>query len=432
MNILYLAHRIPYPPNKGDKLRAFRHIEHLSRRHCVWCACFVDTPADRQFIEPLARCCHDLVAIPIGRVPSVLRGLAGLLAGGTMTESFYRHDAMTDALRVWSERVTFDVVVAFSSSMAQYALRVPAQRRVLDLCDCDSQKWLDYAAASHRPARWLYEAEGHRLAVKERTWLEAFDATLLITEAEAASMRATAPSRNPHVLTNGVALPDVGITSVYNRAACFSLRDRSRGLKPAARVVGFVGVMNYRPNVDAVCWFVDQCWPDVRRAYPDAVFRIVGRSPVRRVRRLSRVSGVEIVGGVKDVGDEVRRFDVSVAPLRIARGLQNKVLEAMAAAKPAVLTTKAAMGINARDGEDYLIADTPDRIAGAVVRLLSDPTERDRVGSNARRFVATDHRWDDVLREFELIVVGAVEREAPRTAVAVDASSPIPTLVATS
>ncbi len=421
MNILYLAHRIPYPPNKGDKLRAFRHIEHLSRCHRVWCACFVDSSDDRQYIEPLARYCQDLVTIPMRRLTSVLRGLAGLLAGGTMTESFYRDDAMTEALRVWSKRTAFDVVVAFSSSMAQYALQVPARRRVLDLCDCDSQKWLGYAAASRGLARWLYRAEGQRLAVKEGAWLDAFDATLLITEAEAAILRATAPSRNPHVLTNGVGLTD------------------SEPTPPAAQVgraplVGFVGVMNYRPNVDAVCWFVDQCWPEVRRAYPDAVFRIVGRSPVRRVRRLSLVSGVEIVGEVKDVGDEVRRFDVSVAPLRIARGLQNKVLEAMAAAKPVVLTTKAAVGINARDGEDYLIADTPARIAGAVVRLLRDPTERDRVGSNARRFVATHHRWDDVLRRFELIVTGAVESAegGPRTPVALAASSPIPTAVATS
>jgi len=414
MNILYLAHRIPYPPNKGDKLRAFRHIEHLSQRHRVWCACFVDTPADRQFIDPLARYCQDLVAIPIARVSSVLRGLAGLLAGGTMTESFYRHDAMTDALRVWSKRVTFDVVVAFSSSMAQYALQVPARRRVLDLCDCDSQKWLDYAAASRGPARWLYRAEGQRLAVKERAWLEAFGATMLISKDEATSLRTAAPSAKLHILTNGVTLP-VLIAPV----------------EPHPSTVGFVGVMNYRPNVDAVRWFVDQCWPDVRRAYPDAVFRIVGRSPVRRVRRLSRVSGVEIVGEVKDIGDEVRRFDVSVAPLRIARGLQNKVLEAMAAAKPVVLTSKAAVGIDARDGEDYLIADAPAPIARAVARLLRDPAERDRVGSNARRFVATHHRWDDVLRKFELIVVGAVEREAPRTPVALAASSPIPTAVAT-
>jgi len=415
MNILYLAHRIPYPPNKGDKLRAFRHIEHLSQRHRVWCACFVDTSDDRQYIEPLARYCQDLVAIPIGRVPSVLSGLAGLLAGGTMTESFYRHDAMTDALRVWSERVAFDVVVAFSSSMAQYGLRIPARRRVLDLCDCDSQKWLDYAAASRGPVGWLYETEGQRLAAREHAWLKAFDATLLISKDEATSLRTAAPSAKLHILTNGATLPDL-----------------ASPLEPHPSTVGFVGVMNYRPNVDAVRWFVDQCWPDVRRAYPDPVFRIVGRSPVRQVRRLSRVSGVEIAGEVKDIGDEVRRFDVSVAPLRIARGLQNKVLEAMAAAKPVVLTTKAAAGIDARDGEDYLIADAPDRIARDVAQLLRNPAERDRVGSNARRFVATHHRWDDVLRKFELIVVGAVEREAPRTPVAVAASSPIPTAVATS
>jgi len=415
MNILYLAHRIPYPPDKGDKLRAFRHIEHLSKHHRVWCACFIDTPTDRPHVELLARYCQNLIAIPIRRLPSAIRGFAGLLRGGTVTESFYRYRPMIDALRRWSDAIPFDVAVAFSSSMAQYALAIPAKRRVLDLCDCDSEKWLEYAAASHVPARWVYRTEGRRLAARERAFVEGFDATLLITKAEAAMLGTATRSSKTYVVTNGVGLSD----------------EAPRGLKPAAQVVGFVGVMNYRPNVDAVCWFVDQCWPTIHHAFSDAVFRIVGRSPVRRVRRLERVPGVDVVGGVDEILTEVRRFQVSVAPMRIARGLQNKVLEAMAAAKPVVLTSKAAEGIGARNAEDYFIADTARETISAVKRLLGGWVEGERVGQNARRFAAAHHRWDEILRKFELIVTCGIEREEPRTQMAVSSvTSPFSSAVA--
>jgi len=199
-------------------------------------------------------------------------------------------------------------------------------------------------------------------------------------------------------------------------------------------VIGFVGVMNYRPNVDAVCWFVEQCWPTIHSAFPRATFRIVGRSPVRRVRRLERFPGVQVVGGVDEILTEVRQFEVSVAPMRMARGLQNKVLEAMAAAKPVVLTSKAAEGINARDTEDYFIADTAQETISAVVRLLGDSVEGERVVQNARRFVAAHHRWDDILRGFELIITGAFEREASCTPISAAAltSPPSPVGVASS
>ncbi|MCH7704795.1 MAG: hypothetical protein IIB61_06765, partial [Planctomycetes bacterium] len=153
MNILYLAHRIPYPPNKGDKLRALRQIEWLARRHRVWCACFVDDPADRKYATELARRCHAVAAIPLNRALAKARGLAGLAVGTTITESFYRHGGMTDRIAKWHRAVGFDTVVAFSSSMASYALSIPGVRRVLDMCDLDSRKWADYAGASRGPAR---------------------------------------------------------------------------------------------------------------------------------------------------------------------------------------------------------------------------------------------------------------------------------------
>lgn len=391
MNILYLAHRIPYPPDRGDKLRAFRQVERLAKGHDVWCACFVDRPSDSQYIEPLSTYCQDVAAVPLNRTRATVRGLAGLVRGRTITETFYQSTAMNAALRRWTESVRFDAVVAFSSSMAPYALTIPTRRRVVDLCDLDSRKWLDYAAASHGPVRWLYKKEGTRLATREQAWIGAFDATFLITESEAAALGEVASPEKVHIVGNGVILPNVPA-------------GRADATDPT---VGFVGVMDYRPNVDAVDWFVSTCWPRIRDACPQAVFRIVGRQPTRRVRRLARANGVEVVGEVDDVQAEVQRFQVSVAPMRIARGLQNKVLEAMAAARPVVLTSKAAEGIAGRDGQEYSIADHAEDIAETVVQLLRDETRRRWIGLNARQFVAAYYSWERELEKLELIVTGA-------------------------
>lgn len=402
MNILYLAHRIPYPPNKGDKLRSFRQLEHLARRHRVWCACFVDTPADGQYVSTLRAYCHDVAAVTLNRRRAACRAVLGFVGGATITESYYKSPEMRALLRRWADSTRFDVVFAFSSSMAQYALQVASPRRVLDLCDVDSRKWHDYAAMSSWPTNMVYRTEAKRLAIKERAWIDRFDAALLVTRAEANLMPDGVAGGKLHVVGNGVVLPAPA------PAGCHGPNTQ----RPLT--VGFVGVMNYRPNVDAVRWFVDRCWPSIHRACPEAVFRIVGRSPVRSVRRLGAAPGVRVVGEVADAAAEVNRFDVAVAPMRIARGLQNKVLEAMAAAKPVVLTTAAAEGISACNGRDYIVEDTAQDIAAGVVALLSDASSRVRIGAAAQRFVAIHHCWEAELQKLELIVAGAIEPQTRR------------------
>lgn len=398
MNILYLAHRIPYPPDKGDKLRAFHQIEHLAQRHAVFCACFVDDPRDMRHVETLRRWCAEVVAVPLSPLAGKLRGLVSFARGGTITEAYYRHPAMTRAVDDAMRRIDLDAVVAFSSGMAPYALRVPAVRRVLDICDLDSRKWLAYAAESAVGMSAVYRLEACRLAEREVEWTRRFDATTLITRHESDDLRVAAAARGIelrdrlHVVGNGVDLPEL------------SSGDPAT-IEP---IVGFIGQMDYRPNVDAVTWFVHECWPALRRAVPAARFRIVGRSPSRIVRRLARVPGVEVVGAVKDVQTELQRFAVSVAPLRIARGLQNKVLEAMAAARPVVLSRAAATGIGAVDGVDYFVADDASDMSRCVIRLLADSGMRERVGAAARSFVAERHQWAREMEKFEGLVTGIV------------------------
>jgi len=413
MNLLYLAHRMPYPPNKGDKLRAFRQIDHLSRRHSVTCACFVDAPTDMRYVDDLARHCERVVAVPLNRTVTTLRGLVGLATGGTVTEHFYRSEPMSRAVHDLNRQQRFDAVVAFSSSMAPYALTVPAERRVLDLCDLDSAKWTEYAAFARAGTRWLYRLEGKRLAARERAWINAFDAAILISETEARPLGDGVDDRRLHFVTNGVDLP-----SVDGRSTAGDVHDLA---KPST--VGFVGVMDYFPNVDAVCWYAETCWEAIRRAVPRATLRIVGRSPVPRVRRLARVPGVVVTGEVASVQDELDGFDVSVAPLRIARGLQNKVLESMAAGVPVVLTSNAAEGIAGVPDRDFVVADAAESLIRATIGLCCDDERRNRVAQAGRCFVATHHNWKHALEQFEMIVTGST---APRTQPVDRISQPVP------
>lgn len=411
MNILYLAHRIPYPPNKGDKLRSFRQLDRLAQQHNVWCGCFVDDPADEQHVSELRRRCVDVAAVRLSRPTALRRGLIGLARGRTLTESYYSSQRMTRIVREWSATVGFDAVMAFSSSMAQYA-SIPRARRVLDLCDRDSQKWMDYATLSPWPVSTLYRLEGQRLAKLEGAILREFDATILITPAEADGFGPPAAAQKLHIIGNGVdcaTAPSCSsrLESVSDEQSENREGHQSRQYATERLIVGFMGAMNYRPNVDAVRWFVRECWPAICRAHQNVEFRIVGRAPTSAVKRLERVPGVVVVGEVSDASLAVSEFDISVAPLRIARGLQNKVLEAMAHSKPVVLSNGAAVGLSGTHGREYMVADGAAEFTECVSRLIADPAERQRLAQAGRAYVQAHHCWDTELDRLEKVVTGA-------------------------
>ncbi|HUU82564.1 MAG TPA: TIGR03087 family PEP-CTERM/XrtA system glycosyltransferase [Phycisphaerae bacterium] len=375
MKILYLAHRLPYPPNKGDKIRSFHQLEYLSRCHSLWCACFVDDPDDFQHVDRLRGYCEDLAAFPLDRTVATARALGSLARGRTLTEAYFHTRRMSATVRNWSETVGFDAVLAFSSSVAPYALACNAPRRVIDFCDWDSAKWLAYAHRSSGIRARLFDIEARRLARREAEWIQAFDASVIITDAEAAEVHDPSLRSRITVVGNGVDL-------------------RPCVPPPAEPRVGFVGAMDYPPNVDAVCWFVDEVWPVVRQRVPEATFRIVGRRPTAKVKDLADRPGIEVTGEVPNAGTCIDQFAAAVAPLRIARGIQNKVLEAMAAARPVVLTSLAAEGIDACDGRDYVIADGPRATASAVASLLRVPRGAAAIGRSARAFVEEHFNWD--------------------------------------
>ncbi|MFQ5429407.1 MAG: TIGR03087 family PEP-CTERM/XrtA system glycosyltransferase [Phycisphaerae bacterium] len=389
-NILFLTNRLPYPPDKGDKIRTCHQLEHLAASHDVCCACFVDSAEDLALLPELNRRCRSAAAVRWQPLPAVIRGAQGWLRGGSITTAAYRDRTMFDRLARWTARIRFDAVVAFSSTMAPYALAVPAARRVLDMCDVDSEKWSDYARTGRPGWSALCRSEARRLRALEQSCLERFDATILITPRERRLLDPTETMGRLHVIPNGVDLPRGPFTPASKRGP----------------VVGFLGSMDYRPNVEGIDWFVRRVWPGVLRELPEARLWIVGRNPTRRVRGLARTRGVTVTGTVRDARAYLARCRVVVAPLHVARGMQNKVLEAMASRRPVVATSAVAGGLRVRNRHNILVADAPDRFRMRVVDLCRFETLCDEIAEAGYRHVAAHYCWPEVLQRYERLILG--------------------------
>ncbi|WP_324780149.1 TIGR03087 family PEP-CTERM/XrtA system glycosyltransferase [Thiobacillus sedimenti] len=371
--LLFLAHRIPYPPNKGDKIRSFHLLRHLSTRYRVHLGAFVDDPADWQYREALRPYCASVRLVPLHPRRARLASLAGLLTGEALTLPYYR----SGALRRWAAALAADGTVtrglAFSSAMAQF-MPPGLARRVLDMVDVDSDKWTQYAPTQRWPLSWLYAREGRKLAAWEARVAGCFDATLLVSPAEAALLRQRVPA----------ACDRIGVFENGVDAEYFSpVRDYPDPYAAGQISVVFTGAMDYWPNVDAVSWFAERVFPAVREAVPSAQFTIVGSRPAEDVLALARQPGVVVTGSVPDVRPWLAHAACAVAPLRIARGVQNKVLEAMAMARPVVVTPQAAEGIHGAPGRDFVVAADAAGFAAEVVAALrlraSVPQARARV-----------------------------------------------------
>jgi sugar transferase (PEP-CTERM/EpsH1 system associated) len=405
MRILFLTHRLPCPPDRGCTVRAAAILHRLAARHDVWCAGFLDAagpPEARReagrSLDSLRHICRDVAAEPFHPTRAGCRGLAGMLSGGTATEGYFRSGRLARAVREWSRDCRFDAVFAFSSGMAPLALEAAAPVRVLCMDDLDSRKWQDLARAARWPARILYGTEARRLARREWQWLSSFDTTLMVSRREADLV--TDPELRRKVRVIPPILPD--------------LPGSSRDLAPASQagpVVGFVGAMDYPPNIDAACWLAAEIWPRVRRHCPTARLMIVGRSPSRAVRDLARIDGITVTGGVPAIHDHLEQMRLCVAPLRVSRGVQIKVLSAMSAGRPCVVTSTVADGLGARAPRDLVIADSPSVFAAAVIDLLEDPARAELIGRAGRRFLEGLDP-DKTMARLETLLAGREETEA--------------------
>lgn len=398
MRILYLVHRLPYPPDKGDKVRSYHLLRHLAARHEVLLGTFVDDPADEPHVETVRRWCAEVMALRLQPRRARIASLSGLARGEPLTLAYYR-DAALDA---WVRRLRaggrIDAVVVFSSSMAPYAevflgSGVPV---LVDFVDVDSAKWADYASAHRWPMSWLYAREGRELLAYERHVAGRATDSFFSTEKEAALFCRLAPecAARVHALGNGV---DAGFFAPDTaRPSPFDADELP---------IVFTGAMDYWPNIDAVTWFAAEMLPALRARWPALRLHIVGRNPAPAVRALAS-GAVDVSGTVPDVRPYLQHAAVVVAPLRLARGIQNKVLEAMAMARPVVASADCAEAIAAQPGRELLAAAGADAFVRAVDGLLGDPVRAAALGAAGRRRVLDDYSWDARLAPLDRLLGG--------------------------
>ncbi len=406
-DLLFLVHRIPYPPNKGDKIRSFHLLKYLAQRYRVHLGTFIDTPEDWRYVDEVRALCGEIHIAGLGSGWRRLNSFAGLWSNWALTVAYYRNAGLQHWVDQILQRFAIRRVLVFSSAMAQY-VEGPAYRhlhRVIDFVDVDSDKWAQYSQRRPWPLSWLYRRESRTLLSFERRVAAEFSASIFVTAEEAALFRQRAPDA-VHVthVSNGVD------SDFFNPE-----RDYPNPYLPtAAPILVFTGAMDYWANIDAVCWFAREVLPLIRRRLATVRFAIVGARPAAAVRQLERLPGVQVIGAVRDIRPYLAHAQVAVAPLRIARGVQNKVLEAMAMARPILLTRAAADGLLPCPVLEPWIADAPQDLANLAVRLL---TVADRgAAALGRRWVQQYHNWSIHLGRFEQLL----ESEPPPTVTAAE------------
>lgn len=379
--VLYLTHRVPFPPDKGDRIRNYHLLRQLAGRGRVWLGCLADEPVGAETVAELDRLCERVAVVPVGRTRWPRAGLR-LLTGGSLSEGAFAEPRLRAVVRGWAAEAKFDAAVVSASSLAPYlrGRALAGTPAVVDLVDVDSRKWLDFADASRPPKSWLYRLEARRVRAVERDLPRWTRAVSVVSRAEADIYDAIAGPGAATVATNGVDLD------------YFTPRDGETD-----QACAFVGAMDYLPNVDAAVWFAREAWPAIRERFPAAEFRIIGRKPTPAVRELAALPGVTVIGQVPDVRPHVAAAAVVVAPLRLARGLQNKVLEALAMAKPVVAAPAALAALRTVRGRDLIEAQKPAEWADAVGGLFADPHRCRELGAAGRRYVEEHHHWEHCL-----------------------------------
>lgn len=393
--ILFLAHRVPWPPDRGDKIRSFHILKKLQSIAPVHVGAFADDVRDLECVEA-ERAGLASMHVELRDKPNWFSGLEALASGLSISQTAFGSRSM----QAWVEQLlasgTISHVFVFSGQMAQYVPAAFDGRFIMDFVDVDSAKFESYSKEGNALMRWVYSRESKKLAQYEAEIATRADMNLLVSVPEAALFRSRTGVAKVAALGNGID------TAFYDPAAAFK---KLHPLFPDPLIV-FTGQMDYRPNIEAVSDFARNALPTIRETHPETTFAIVGRNPTRAVIELSALPGVQVTGEVNDVRSWIAGADVIVAPLRIARGIQNKVLEAMAMAKPVVASAAAAEGIEAIDGEHLLIVANVADEAAKVSALLADTEERLRIGQAARAHVMARYGWDAQLAPLDAILHG--------------------------
>lgn len=388
MRIFFVCQRVPFPPDRGDKIATFHEIRHLSTKHEVHVFCLADGTSDLANIPGLRDHAASVTAVRVTSSRSRLRSLQALAAGRPLSVAAFDEPALHDAIIRSFDEGRPDLFIVFSCNVAQYAEHFAGVPRIMQFHDLNSLKWSQYAERTRFPLRWIYRIEAERLLTYERSIARRFSHALVCTAAEKRDFERCFPGLGVSLVGNGVDLD-------YFRSA---------GAKKRAGAIVFTGVMDYFPNVDAVTWFCDRILPSVQAQIPEASFTICGSRPSAAVAHLAKRPGVTVTGRVPDTRPFLNSAEVFVAPLRVARGVQNKVLEALAMGLPCVVSGAAWRGTVIPAGDGILVTDEAAEFAERVVQLLRNATLRVDMATKARAAVEANYRWADQMAALDRVI----------------------------
>ncbi|MGA0867375.1 MAG: TIGR03087 family PEP-CTERM/XrtA system glycosyltransferase [Planctomycetota bacterium] len=386
-NVVFLSQRVPHPPDRGDRISTSHLLRHFREEGCrLRIGCFAEDDRDERSADELRSFAAEVCCPRIEPGKRRLWSLRGLLTGEPLTLPYFRHHELRCAIDRWMREDPPDLVFLYSSSMGQYVEAYPRPLRVMHFAELDSDKWAQYAAKSGLAGRFIYGREARELLKYEQRIARAFDTSLVVSDVERELFRKLIPDVDPIVIPNGV---EVGhFTSAGD------------GMREPHTVV-FTGVMDYEPNVDGVLWFAESCWPQLRAEFPDARFLVVGNRPTAAIQALDGRHGITVTGWVETTPPYFDRATVAIAPLRLARGLQNKVLEAMSMGLPVVATQKASQGLGQVPADTLSVADDPAAITSEVRRLWKDPAGARATGARAAAYVREHFLWSHMFERLD-------------------------------
>lgn len=389
--LLLLCHRIPYPPDKGDKIRAFHLLQYLCEHYSVHLGTFIDDKNDLQYRSHIESLCTSVKFVEISPLWRRLFSLTALIGKQPLSNRFYFSKALQKWVNSILQKHSAIPVVAYSSTVAQFVMNsveASTGSKIIDFVDIDSDKWRQFAERKRWPMSWIYNREFKSLQAFELKACEWADTSYFVSKREADDFSKLVPAQHAarvDYYSNGVDRAyfqeSLQLSNPFDTSEC----------KP----IVFTGAMDYWPNADAVEWFAHKVLPRLREIDSEYTFYIVGSKPAKSVLKLKSLPGVVVTGRVEDIRPYVQYSYVAVAPMRIARGVQNKVLEAMSMKRPVVLTDMALEGINASDKAQVLVANEVEQFVECIVGL--DAEQSDQLGLQARIVVEQDFDWTDNL-----------------------------------
>lgn len=392
MRIFFVCQRVPFPPDRGDKITTYHEIRHLAERHEVHVFCLADGTADLANVPKAESFVASVTASVVTKLGTRWRALLALVSGAPLSVAAFHSRDLHQAIRRRFDELKPDLLIVYSCNVAQYAAHFEGCARIMQFADLDSLKWGQYAERHGPLSAWLYRLEQRRLLAYERRIARSFSHSLVCTDVERRDFTRLIPDAPVSLVANGVDLDYF----------------RPLGGRKTAGAIVFTGVMDYLPNVDAVIWFCAEILPLIRQQVPDATFVICGSRPVPEVKELARQPGVTVTGWVEDTRPYLDAAEVFAAPLRMARGVQNKVLEALAMGLPCVSSVAAWSGTVVPMGDGILATNDPQEFANAVVGLLRDAEYRRQMAGKARLAAETHYTWSAQLSRLDAVIDSAV------------------------